>query len=173
MLASYPKFNEKLVFSKEAKEMELVFETISSLRNVRQSFNIPMSVNFDIEIRAAEEEKNIFKEIESYIKRMARVENISYASVDAPAPKKSASAVVSASKIIIPLENLIDFNEEIARQEKKIAKLSAERKSLEGRINNPKFVANAPVELVNQTKDRIAEIEIQEKAINELIDSLK
>ncbi len=173
MLASYPKFNEKLVFSKEAKEMELVFETISSLRNVRQSFNIPMSVNFDIEIRAAEEEKNIFKEIESYIKRMARVENISYASVDAPAPKKSASAVVSASKIIIPLENLIDFNEEIARQEKKIAKLSTERKSLEGRINNPKFVANAPVELVNQTKDRIAEIEIQEKAINELIDSLK
>jgi len=173
MLASYPKFNEKLVFSKEAKEMELVFETISSLRNVRQSFNIPMSVNFDIEIRAVEEEKNIFKEIESYIKRMARVENISYASVDAPAPKKSASAVVSASKIIIPLENLIDFNEEIARQEKKIAKLSTERKSLEGRINNPKFVANAPVELVNQTKDRIAEIEIQEKAINELIDSLK
>ena len=173
MLASYPKFDEKLVFSKEAKEMELVFETISSLRNVRQSFNIPMSVNFDIEIRAVEEEKNIFKEIESYIKRMARVENISYASVDAPAPKKSASAVVSASKIIIPLENLIDFNEEIARQEKKIAKLSTERKSLEGRINNPKFVANAPVELVNQTKDRIAEIEIQEKAINELIDSLK
>ena len=173
MLASYPKFNEKLVFSKEAKEMELVFETISSLRNVRQSFNIPMSVNFDIEIRAAEEEKNIFKEIESYIKRMARVENISYASVDASAPKKSASAVVSASKIIIPLENLIDFNEEIARQEKKIAKLSAERKSLEGRINNPKFVANAPVELVNQTKDRIAEIEIQERAINELINSLK
>jgi valyl-tRNA synthetase len=132
-----------------------------------------MSVNFDIEIRAVEEEKNIFKEIESYIKRMARVENISYASVDASAPKKSASAVVSASKIIIPLENLIDFNEEIARQEKKIAKLSAERKSLEGRINNPKFVANAPVELVNQTKDRIAEIEIQERAINELINSLK
>ena len=173
MLASYPKFDEKLVFSKEAKEMELVFETISSLRNVRQSFNIPMSVNFDIEIRAVEEEKNIFKEIESYIKRMARVENISYASVNASAPKKSASAVVSASKIIIPLENLIDFNEEIARQEKKIAKLTAERKSLEGRINNPKFVANAPVELVNQTKDRISEIEIQEKAINELISSLK
>ena len=173
MLTSYPKFDEKLVFSKEAKEMELVFETISSLRNVRQSFNIPMSVNFDIEIRAVEDEKNIFKEIESYIKRMARVENISYASVDAQAPKKSASAVVSASKIIIPLENLIDFNEEIARQEKKIAKLTAERKSLEGRINNPKFVANAPVELVNQTKDRISEIEIQEKAINELIDSLK
>ena len=87
--------------------------------------------------------------------------------------KKSASAVVSASKIIIPLENLIDFNEEIQRQEKKLAKLEIERKSLEGRISNPKFVSNAPVELVEQTKDRIAEIELQQNNINELIKSLK
>ena len=40
--------------------MVLVFETIKSLRNVRQSFNIPMSLKFDIEIRAAEDEKTVF-----------------------------------------------------------------------------------------------------------------
>ena len=74
---------------------------------------------------------------------------------------------------MIPLENLIDFNEEIKRQQKKLDKLTAEKKSLEGRINNPKFVANAPKELIEQTKDRISEIELQEKTINELIESLK
>ena len=172
MLAPYPVFDEKLVFSKEAKEMELVFETISSLRNVRQSFNIPMSLNFDIEIHASKDEKPVFQAIESYVRRMAKVENISYCDGDT-AIKKSASAVVSASKIIIPLENLIDFNEEIQRQEKKLAKLQGERKSLEGRINNPKFVANAPKELVDQTKGRIDEILLQENNINELINSLK
>ena len=172
MLSEYPVYHEELSFPKEAKEMELVFETISSLRNVRQSFNIPMNINFDIIIKADNNEKPIFHEIESYIKRMARVENVSY-SDDVSSVKKSASAVVSASKIIIPLENLIDFNEEIARQEKKLNKLEGERKSLEGRINNPKFVANAPVELVNQTKDRIAEILLQENTINDLISSLK
>ena len=72
-----------------------------------------------------------------------------------------------------PLENLIDFNEEIARQQKKLDKLTAEKKSLAGRINNPKFVANAPQELIQQTKDRIAEIEGQESTIEELIASLK
>ena len=66
-----------------------------------------------------------------------------------------------------------DFNEEIARQEKKLGKLQNERKSLEGRINNPKFVANAPADLIKQTKERIEEILVQERAINELIDSLK
>ncbi len=173
MLADFPVYSNSLAFPVEAKEMELVFETIKSLRNVRQSFNIPMSLKFDIEIRAAEDEKPVFEAIESYIKRMAKVENITYASDSAPAIKKSATAVVSASKIVIPLENLIDFNEEIARQEKKLGKLQNEKKSLEARINNPKFVANAPADLIKQTKDRIEEINVQEAAINELIVSLK
>lgn len=173
MLASYPVYEGKLSFPTEAKEMELVFETIKSLRNVRQSFNIPMSLKFDIEIRATKDEQPVFEAIESYIKRMAKVEKITYADDSVPAAKKSASAVVSASKIVIPLENLIDFNEEIARQEKKLGKLKNERKSLEGRINNPKFVANAPADLIKQTKERIEEILVQERAINELIDSLK
>jgi len=172
MLAPYPVYNEKLSYSKEAKEMELVFSTISSLRNVRQSFNIPLSLNFDIEIHASADEKPIFREIESYVKRMAKVENITYADGEVSA-KKSASAVVSASKIVIPLENLIDFEEEIARQNKKLDKLATERKSLEGRIINPKFISNAPKELVEQTNARISEIILQENNITELIKSLK
>ena len=173
IVADYPVYKEELSYPEEAKEMELVFETIKSLRNVRQSFNIPMGLNFNIIIHAVEEEKPVFEAIESYIKRMAKVEEISYAKATDPTAKKSASAVVSASKIVIPLENLIDFNEETARQEKKLGKLQGERKSLEGRVNNPKFVANAKPEIINQTKDRIEEILVQEKAINDLISSLK
>ena len=173
IIAKFPVYEEKLDFPKEAREMELVFETIKSLRNVRQSFNISTSLKMDIEIRATEEEKPVFEEIEAYIKRLAKVENITYADVNAPVPQKTATAVVSASKIVLSLEKLIDFNEEIKRQQKKLDKLTGEKKSLAGRINNPKFVANAPKELIQQTKDRIAEIEIQESAINELIASLK
>ena len=173
IVAEFPQYDEKLAFPKEAKEMELVFETITSLRNLRQGFNIAMSVKFDIIINADKEEELIFKEIEAYIKRLARVENISYLEIGAEVPKKSAAAVVWASKIIVPLENLIDFNEEIARQQKKLDKLTVEKKSMEGRINNPKFVANAPKDLIEQTKDRINEITLQEKTIQELINSLK
>ena len=173
IVAEFPIYKENLEFVKEAKEMELVFETIKSLRNLRQGFNIAMSVKFDIEIRADKNEKPIFKEIEAYIKRLARVENITYGNENADAPKKSATAVVWASKIIVPLENLIDFNAEIARQQKKLDKLTAEKKSLSGRINNPKFVANAPQELIKQTKERVEEITLQEKTIETLINSLK
>lgn len=173
IVAEFPVYEDKLAFPQEAKEMELVFETIKSLRNVRQSFNISTSLKMDIEIRATEDEKPVFEAIEAYIKRLAKVENIKYADVNAPVPQKTATAVVSASKIVLSLENLIDFNEEIKRQQKKLDKLTGEKKSLQGRINNPKFVANAPGELIQQTKERIAEIEIQESTINELIGSLK
>ena len=103
---------------------------------------------------------------------MAKVETISY-SDSTDAPKKSATAVVSASKIVIPLKNLIDFNEEVKRQQKKLDKLVAEKNSLAGRMSNEKFVQNAPKELIEQTQARIVEITVQENAINELISSLK
>ena len=79
---------------------------------------------------------------------------------------------MSGSKLIVPLADLIDLDAEIARQEKKMSKLTAEKSSLEGRMKNEKFVANAPKELIEQTTARIAELTEQEKIINDLIKSL-
>lgn len=172
IISEYPVYEENLAFSKEAKQMELVFDTITSLRNLRQSFNIPASTNVNVEIRATEDEKEIFEAIESYVQRLARVDKISYNDIDAPLPPKSAAAVVSASKLIVPLADLIDINSEIARQEKKMAKLTNEKNSLEGRMKNEKFVANAPKELIEQTKSRIEELTTQENVIKDLIKSL-
>ena len=173
IIAKYPVYEEAMSFPKEAEEMKLVFETITSLRNVRQSFNIPTSATVDVEIRAEGKEKEIFTEIEAYIRRLAKVNNITYAEMNVPTPPKSAAAVVSASKLVVPLADLIDLDAEIKRQEKKLEKLTNEKNSLEGRMKNEKFVANAPKELVEQTNARIAEISAQQDVIKDLIDSLK
>ena len=171
--ADYPVYSEDLAYPKEAEEMELVMDTITSLRNIRQSFNISPSVKVNVEVRAEGREKEIFEDIESYVKRLARVENITYAEVSAPMPPKSAAAVVSASKLVVPLADLIDLDAEVARQQKKLDKLTNEKNSLEGRMKNEKFVANAPKELVEQTNARIAELKQQSEIIEELIKSLK
>ena len=173
IIANFPKYDEEWAFPKEAEEMNLVFETIKSLRNVRQSFNIPTSATVDVEIRAEGKEKEIFGEIEAYIHRLAKVNNITYAAIDAPVPPKSATAVVSTSKLIVPLADLIDLEAEVKRQEKKLEKLTNEKNSLLGRMKNEKFVANAPKELVEQTNARIEEIVAQEGVIKDLIESLK
>lgn len=173
MLADYPVFQDRFYFDKEAKEMELVFETIKSLRNVRQSFNIAPSVKVNIEVRAEKSEKLIFESVTSYIKKLARVEEVTFADESAPTPKKSATTVVSASKVIIPLADLIDINAEIARQQKKLDKLMTEKNSLSGRLNNKKFVDSAPKQVVEETQAKVDEISAQQEIIEKLIESLK
>ncbi len=173
MLAKYPVYEQKLIFADENIQMELVFETIKSLRNLRQSFNIPVSTKINIEILANNTQEAIFKKVEAYIHRLAKIDKIKYVDETHKTNKQSASAVVSNSKIIVPLAGLIDINEEIKRQNKKLEKLSNEKNSLLARTNNEKFMANAKPELIEQTKTRIEEIKIQEKTINELIESLK
>jgi len=173
IIAEYPTYKKELSYPTEAEEMKLVFDTITSLRNVRQSFNISTSATVDVEIRAEGREKEIFTAIESYIHRLAKVNNISYAKLDAAVPPKSATAVVSTSKLIVPLADLIDLEAEIKRQEKKLEKLTNEKNGLLGRMKNEKFVANAPKELVEQTNARIEEITAQELVIKNLVESLK
>ena len=171
--AEYPQYKDEYHFPTEAKEMELVFETITSLRNVRQSFNISPSIKVNIEVLAPSEEKPVFEAVIPYLQRLVRVENVKFIENTDNSSKKSATAVVSASKIIIPLENLIDMDEEIARQNKKLDKLLKEKSSLEGRVNNPKFVEKAPKELVEETKAKIEELSGQQKAIEDFINLLK
>ena len=68
---------------------------------------------------------------------------------------------------------MINFEDELSRQNKKLLKLTNERNSLESRLNNEKFMQNAKEELINQTKTRIDEIIARENVIKELIENLK
>ena len=171
--AEFPTYKKEFVFETENKEMELVFETIKSLRNVRQGLNIPLSAQMNITVLAGAAEKPIFEAVVPYLKRLARIESVEFKGEDTQMPKKSASAVVGNSKIIIPLEGLIDFDEEIARQNKKIEKLDKEKMSLEGRLKNKNFVEKAPKELIEETQARADELNSQINAIKELIETLK
>ena len=170
--SDFPVYNDKLSYPKESKEMEVIFETIKSLRNLRQSFNINVGVSIDIIVDAAKNELDIFKSIEAYIKRLAKVNEISY-DLEKAKDKKCANCVVANSKLIVPLDNLINFEDEIARQNKKLLKLTNEKKSLEARLNNEKFMQNAKQELIEQTKLRIDEISSQETVIKQLINNLE
>ena len=87
--------------------------------------------------------------------------------------KQAGSAAVGNAKLSVPLAGLIDIDMEIARQNKKLEKLSKEKAGLEGRMNNKNFVEHAPQEVLEQTKARIDELTVEENTVKELINSLK
>ena len=168
ILASiYPKFSSELDFKIDAQKMETVFDTIKALRNLRAEFNIPLGSKINIIIDNNEE---LYSQIIPYLERLARVDKISF---DKSAQiKKSAYCVVGDTKITVPLEDLIDLNQEIQRQQKKIDKLEAELKSVNGRLNNEKFVSSAPKEVVQKAKERKEELVSEINLINETIKKL-
>ena len=172
MKAHFPVYSDKFVFDDEAEQADTVFETVKSLRNVRQSFGVPVKSPVDVKISADEHQTEIFKKAESYIKRLARVENIEYIDADTVV-KQAGSAAVGNAKLSVPLAGLIDIDMEIARQNKKLDKISKEKMSLENRMNNKNFVEHAPQEVLEQTKARIEELLIEENTVKDLINSLK
>ncbi len=54
----------------------------------------------------------------------------------------------------MPLKGVIDLSAEKTRLEKEIAKADADIKRVDAKLNNEKFVANAPEEIVEEEKDK-------------------
>ena len=168
MKTNFPEYNKEFEYVCESEQMQNVFEAIKSLRNLRADFNIPVGLKINIKIDGDEE---LFSKIIPYIKRLARVENVSFEK-NAKDDKHCAFCSVGDTKIIVPLEGLIDIKKEIERQNKKIQKLEAELNSLNGRLNNDKFVNSAPKDVVEQTRARVEEIKTDISTISELIKKL-
>ena len=172
MKTSFPQFDSALQDIEAKEKMEFVIDTIKAIRNIRQTLNIPASALVDAKFYT--EDKKLIESSLPYVYRLSRVNQAEIFDLAAFEPQhKSASAVVGTTKVILPLDGLIDIEKEIAKQTKKLDQLTKEKSQLEGRLKNEKFVSNAPAELVEQTKQRISEIDVQLKAIEELVSSLK
>ncbi len=167
LFASYPTFDDKLKFNNDAKKMETVFETIKALRNIRAEFNIPLGLKIDIIIDNNEE---LYSQIIPYLNRLAKVNEVRFEKESNI--KKSAYCTVNDTKITVPLEDLIDLDQEIKRQTKKADKIKLELTSIEKRLNNPNFTNSAPKDVVSKTQEKkeelLQELQLIEETINKL-----
>ncbi len=168
MKSEFPKFKTEFSFASESEQMEMVFEVIKSLRNLRADFNIPAGAKINIKIDG---DSVLFEKIIPYIKRLAHVQNVEFVK-DNIETKHCAYCTVADTKIIVPLEGIIDIEKEVERQNKKIQKFENELKSLLSRLNNEKFVLSAPKEVVEQTKTRADEIKTEIETIRLLVEKL-
>ena len=71
-------------------------------------------------------------------------------------PKGAITIPVEGGSFGLPLAGIIDVAEEKARLEKALAKLEKELGGLKGRLSNPKFVASAPDDVVEETRETAA-----------------
>ncbi|MBV06181.1 MAG: valine--tRNA ligase, partial [Gammaproteobacteria bacterium] len=94
------------------------------------------------------------RDLTNLIIEIAGLESLEWINEDLD-PPPSAVVVIENLKVLLPLEGLIDPQEESKRLTKKIEKISKEQEMLSSKLKNKKFTDNAPKELVQDQQERL------------------
>ncbi|MEC2076799.1 valine--tRNA ligase [Metabacillus fastidiosus] len=171
-VASWPKVNAELTDEKAAAEMKLLVEVIRSVRNIRAEVNTPMSKQIQMQIKAKNEE--VLTQLESnraYVERFCNTSEL-VISTEVSHDEKSMTAVVTGAELILPLEGLINIEEEIKRLEKEKEKLDKEVERVQKKLGNEGFLKKAPESVIEEEKakerDYVEKREIVLSRIQEL-----
>ncbi|NML55968.1 valine--tRNA ligase [Chryseobacterium cheonjiense] len=151
-------FNEEII-----NNFETAAELISGVRNYRQTKGISPREAVEIYTNAS-----AFAN-ESVIKKLANVSEIHFGT---KTDKPSFTFLVGATEVSIPLSENLDLGEEKAKTEEELKYLKGFLISVDKKLSNEKFVANAKPEIVEverkKQKDALDKIAILEEKLKSL-----
>ncbi|EJF02172.1 valine--tRNA ligase [Liquorilactobacillus mali] len=171
--AKYPEYNAADVDEAAQSEMENLIELIKAVRNSRAEVNAPMSSAIEILIKTSSEKtKKIFEANVDYIERFCHPKKLEI-SAAVVAPDLAMTSVITGAEVYLPLADLINIDDEIARLQKEVKKLEGEVTRGEKKLGNERFVANAPADVVTQEREKLSEYKAKLEATKERIATLK
>ena len=153
MLADWPKYDENLNFSIEAAHMESVMNAIRSIRNRRAEMNVPPSKKSTLYV--VSDKGEIFRQGTGFICRLAYADQVIICDADPEGHENMVCVVTNDAKLYIPLEELIDFEKELARIEKEKANCLKQIAMFEGKLSNEAFVSRAPEKVVAEQREKL------------------
>lgn len=173
MLAAYPEGREEFISDKVESEMQAVIDLISRVRNIRSEINIKPGERVPVLIGVADESlRAVFSASKDQIARLARAASVSVAE-QLNAPRASARAVLGGgAEVAVPLEGLIDFEQERRRLQKELDKLNSELRKLMVQLENRQFIERAPADKVKELRERETDISKRTAAVKQRLDSL-
>jgi valyl-tRNA synthetase len=159
MLEAYPEFAAHMVDEQAESDLNWVREVIEGVRNIRGEMNIspakPIPLLFS---KGQESDQTKLEANRSFLIKLAKLESVTWLPAGEEAPL-SATALVGQMEVLVPMAGLIDKDAELARLTKELAKLNGEIKRFNGKLSNAKFVDNAPAEVVDKERAKLAEAE--------------
>ena len=156
MLQTYPIVDANAVDANAQTSVSLIQQLIIAVRSIRSEMNIAPSKAIHLLLdKETEAQHAIINENETLIKRLAKLDSITWLAGSTPPP--AATALADNVELFIPLAGLIDVAAETARLEKEITKLNQEIIRGEKKLQNQGFVAKAPAEVVEKEKANVAD----------------
>jgi valyl-tRNA synthetase len=172
--ASHPADAAESFQNRESEaEMALLMELITGIRNVRGEMNIAPSLALKVQVQSEDKQtRQIITNHQDLIINLARLSSLAIENIG-PRPKSSATAVVSKASIFVSLEGIIDFAKETNRLEKEIKKITGELTTVAKKLENKKFLSNAPAEVIEKVRQKQSALLEKQQKIQANLDKIK
>jgi valyl-tRNA synthetase len=173
-LQAYPEVAETLINPEFEQSFDLLFGTIRTIRNLRAEAVIKPGVKIIVILQTeSDRENDILKSGETYIKDLAKVEQLTILKTLTTEPGQVIAGVQGTVQVLIPLTGVVDVALLNSKLEKNLAKAEVEIKSLKSRLSNPGFVNKAPANVLEGAKESLAEAEKRAEILRERLQRLK
>jgi len=158
---NWPHLQNELINSKDEKDMRLAFDIINTIRNMRAELDVGLTSRIEIKLTAENKLTiNALEPLSAYIKNLAKIENLVINQRYLP-QKNEFVCVLKNIHIVMPLEGIADLDEQLKKNQARIEKLKSEIKTKEGMLLNKNFLAQAPKEIVDKEKTKLADMQEQ------------
>jgi len=165
--AEWPTYGTELVNADADAEMNWVITAIENIRSTRAQMHVPAGAKIPMVVTEfSDQARTAWEKNEAMIQKLARITTLEQVE---SFPKGCASVAAPGASFGLPLADVIDVEAEKARLEKTLGKLAKELGGLRGRLNNPKFAASAPEEVVAEARENLALREEEEAKIKEAL----
>lgn len=164
IVAAWP--SEKPLNKQLLAEFEACKEIVAMMRNIRAQKQISPKEKLEL-IEKSDAQHSFFDEV------VVKLANLSALKYTKEKVDGAFSFMIKTTEFFVPLANNINVDEERARLTKDLDYSKGFLKSVQAKLANEKFVANAKPEMVENERKKQADAEAKIKAIEEQLAALK
>ena len=152
--------------------MENIMEAIRAIRARRAEMNVSPAKKVNLSIVTAEQDT--FTAGAGFFQRLASAAEVNVVN-EAPDSQGQVEVITHVARVFMPLAELVDVQQELARIAKEKAKAEGHLKGIEAKLNNEAFTSKAPANIVQQQRDQadklralIAQLDASAEAMSKL-----
>ena len=156
MMSTWPEYKDEWNFPADENVMEHVKAITRGIRNTRSEMDVPNSRKTKVYVVC--EDKEISAGIEGMkdsVMPLMMANDIIISETKQGVDDSAVSVVVPDAVVYLPMEELVDFEQERERLKKEEERLTKEIKRAEGMLANEKFVSKAPEAKVQEERDKL------------------
>lgn len=171
MKQPWPEADDALRDAEYEQHFQRLIDVISAVRSIRADYDIEAGKQIAVVLHT-KEWVPLLETQEAHIRKLARIESLTI-ETEQKQYDHAASAFLNGIDVHVPLEGIIDLEEERIKLEGEREKLSGYVSGLEKKLGDSKFVDNAPEEVVEGEREKLASNQEKLAKVEERIKALK